>query len=66
MVLRREGTVIKLALVLVAAYTGYRLAYRSEDGRHLGETGDRVVRLTLSLLIAALAGGVTYAALLPH
>ncbi|MEV5967488.1 hypothetical protein AB0L70_37310 [Kribbella sp. NPDC051952] len=57
---------IKFALALAAGYAGYKLAYNSEDGRHYGETGDRAVRLTLSLLIAALAGGVMYAALLPH
>jgi hypothetical protein len=58
--------VIKVGLALAAGYAGYKLAYHSEDGRHYGETGDRVVRLTLSLLIAALAGGITYAALLSH
>ena len=57
---------IKLALSLAAGYAGYKLAYHSDDGRHYGETGDRTVRLTVSLLIAALAGGVTYAALLSH
>ena len=57
---------IKLALGLAAGYAGYKLAYHSEDGRYYGETGDRMVRLTVSLLIAALAGGITYAALLPH
>jgi hypothetical protein len=57
---------IRMALVLVAGYAGYKLAYNSEDGRHYGKTGERSVRLTLSLLIAALAGGVTYASLLPH
>ncbi|HET6988318.1 MAG TPA: hypothetical protein VFI00_16965 [Kribbella sp.] len=45
---------------------GGLLAYHSKDGRHYGETGDRKLRLTLSLLIAALAGGITYAALLSH
>jgi len=57
---------IKLALVVAAGYAGYKLAYHSEDGRHYGKVGDRTLRLTLSLLIAALAGGITYAALLPH
>ena len=57
---------IELALVLAAAYAGYKLAYHSEDGRHYGETGDRAVRLTISLLSAALTGGIMYAALLPH
>ena len=57
---------IKLGLVLAAGYAGFKLAYHSEDGRHYGRTGDRAVRTTLSLLIAGLAGGVTYAALLPH
>jgi hypothetical protein len=57
---------IKLALVLAAGYAGFKLAYHSEDGRHYGRTGERAVRTTLSLLIASLAGGVTYAALLAH
>ena len=57
---------IKLGLVLAAGYAGFKLAYHSEDGRHYGRTGDRAVRTTLSLLIAILAGGITYAALLPH
>jgi hypothetical protein len=57
---------IKLAFVLAAGYAGFKLAYHSEDGRHYGETGERVVRTTVSLLIASLAGGVTYAALLSH
>ncbi|MGW6276069.1 hypothetical protein [Kribbella sp. NPDC055071] len=57
---------IRFGLVLAAGYAGYKLAYHSEDGRHYGETGERAVRLTLSLLIAALVGGVTYAALLSH
>jgi hypothetical protein len=58
--------VIRLGLVLAAGYAGYKLAYHSEDGRHYGETGERAVRLTMSLLIAALVGGVTYAVLLSH
>ncbi|MET9272243.1 hypothetical protein [Kribbella sp. NPDC003557] len=57
---------IKLGLVLAAGYAGFKLAYHSEDGRHYGRTGERAVRTTLALLIAALAGGITYAALLPH
>ncbi|RZU24471.1 hypothetical protein EV645_0113 [Kribbella rubisoli] len=57
---------IKLALVLAAGYAGFKVAYHSEDGRHYGRTGERAVRTTLSLLIACLAGGVTYAALLSH
>jgi hypothetical protein len=57
---------IKLGLVLAAGYAGFKLAYHSEDGRHYGRTGERAVRTTLSLLIAGLAGGVTYAALLPQ
>jgi hypothetical protein len=57
---------IKLALVLAAGYAGFKLAYHSEDGRHYGRTGERAVRTTLSLLIASLAGGVTYAALFAH
>jgi hypothetical protein len=57
---------IKLALVLAAGYAGFKVAYHSEDGRHYGRTGERAVRTTLSLLIASLAGGVTYAALLAH
>ncbi|MEU4194076.1 hypothetical protein AB0E69_19400 [Kribbella sp. NPDC026611] len=57
---------IRFALALAAGYTGFKLAYHSEDGRHYGETGERAIRTTLSLLIAGLAGGVTYAALLAH
>jgi streptomycin 6-kinase len=57
---------IKLGLVLAAGYTGFKAAYHSEDGRHYGETGERAIRATLSLLIASLAGGITYAALLSH
>jgi hypothetical protein len=55
---------IKLALVIGAGYTGYRLAYRSEDGIHYGKVGDRTLRTTLSLFFAALAAGLTYAVLL--
>jgi hypothetical protein len=57
---------IKLAMVLAAGYAGFKLAYHSEDGRHYGQSGDRTLRTTLSLLIAALTAGTTYAALLPH
>ncbi|WP_405058405.1 hypothetical protein OG474_37500 [Kribbella sp. NBC_01505] len=57
---------IKLALVLVAGYAGYKVAYHSEDGQHYGKVGDRVLRTSLSLLIGALAAGVTYVALLSH
>ncbi|HWD77881.1 MAG TPA: hypothetical protein VG497_03340 [Kribbella sp.] len=57
---------IKLALVLAAGYAGYQVAYHSEDGRHYGRTGERAIRTTLSLLIASLAGGLTYAVLLQH
>ena len=55
---------IKLALVLLAGYAGYKVAYHSEDGRHYGKIGDRVLRTSLSLLIGALAAGITYAAML--
>ncbi|WP_327634434.1 hypothetical protein OHB24_31195 [Kribbella sp. NBC_00482] len=57
---------IKLGLVLAAGYAGFKVAYHSEDGRHYGRTGERAIRTTLSLLIASLVGGITYAALLPH
>ncbi|MFF0268407.1 hypothetical protein [Kribbella sp. NPDC004536] len=57
---------IKLGLVLAAGYVGYKVAYHSEDGRHYGRTGERAIRTTLSLLIASLAGGLTYAVLLQH
>ncbi|MGZ0146170.1 hypothetical protein ACXJJ3_03815 [Kribbella sp. WER1] len=57
---------IKLALVLAAGYAGYQVAYHSEDGRHYGRTGERAIRTTLSLLIASLAAGLTYAVLLQH
>ena len=57
---------IKLGLVLAAGHAGFKAAYHSEDGRHYGRTGERAVRTTLSLLIAGLAAGVTYAVLLPH
>jgi hypothetical protein len=58
--------VIKFALVLGAGYTGYKLAYHSEDGRHYGKVGEQGLRATLSLVFAALAAGCTYAALLIH
>jgi hypothetical protein len=57
---------IKLALVLAAGFAGFKLAYHSEDGRHYGKVGDNTLRTSLSLLIACLVAGVTYAALLPH
>ncbi|MFD7159941.1 hypothetical protein ACFV9C_35465 [Kribbella sp. NPDC059898] len=57
---------VKLGLVLAAGYAGYKVAYHSEDGRHYGRTGERTIRTTLSLLIASLAGGLTYAVLLQH
>lgn len=57
---------IKLALVIGAGYTGYKLAYHSEDGIHYGKVGDRTLRTSLSLLFAALGAGLTYAALLLH
>lgn len=57
---------IKLALVLAAGYAGFKVAYHSEDGRHYGKVGAKTLRTTLSLVIAGLAAGVTYAALLPH
>lgn len=57
---------IKLGLVLAAGYAGYKIAYHSEDGRHYGRTGERAIRTTLSLLIASLAGGLTYLVLLQH
>jgi hypothetical protein len=55
---------IKFALVLAAGYTGYQLAYHSEDGRHYGKVGERHLRATLALIFAALAAGCTYAALI--
>ncbi|GAA1127139.1 hypothetical protein GCM10009630_26240 [Kribbella jejuensis] len=57
---------IKLGLVLAAGYAGYKVAYHSEDGRHYGRTGERAIRTTLSLLIASLAAGLTYAVLLQY
>ncbi|MEI8408653.1 MULTISPECIES: hypothetical protein [unclassified Kribbella] len=57
---------IKLALVLAAGFAGFKLAYHSEDGRHYGKLGDNRLRTSLSLLIASLVAGVTYAALLPN
>ncbi|GAA0617223.1 hypothetical protein HPO96_12465 [Kribbella sandramycini] len=57
---------IKLALVLLAGYAGYKVAYHSEDGRHYGKVGDRTLRTSLSLLIGALAAGITYVALLRY
>lgn len=57
---------VKFALVLGAGYTGYKLAYHSEDGRHYGKVGEQGLRTTLALIFAALAAGSTYAALLIH
>jgi len=57
---------IRLALVLGVGYAGFKLAYHSEDGRHYGETGEGSLRTGISLFFAALAGGLTYAALLIH
>ncbi|WP_350276563.1 hypothetical protein [Kribbella sp. HUAS MG21] len=57
---------IKFGLVLAAGYAGFKVAYHSEDGRHYGRSGAHALRTTLSLLIASLAAGVTYAVLLPH
>ncbi|WP_432935674.1 hypothetical protein ACQPXM_21315 [Kribbella sp. CA-253562] len=57
---------IKCALVLGAGYTGFRLAYNSEDGVHYGKVGEQTLRRGLSALFAALAGGLTYAALVLH
>jgi hypothetical protein len=57
---------IKCALVLGAGYTGFRLAYNSEDGVHYGKVGEQTLRRGLSAFFAALAGGLTYAALVLH
>jgi hypothetical protein len=57
---------IRLALVLCACYAGFKLAYHSEDGQHYGKVGDQTLRRGLSLFFGALAGGLTYAALLLH
>ena len=57
---------IRLALVLGVGYAGFKLAYHSEDGRHYGDTGEHSLRTGISLFFAALAGGLTYAALLLH
>jgi len=54
---------IKFAVALGAGYTGYRLAYNSQDGRYYGKVGDQHLRSTLSLLMAALAAGITYVVL---
>jgi hypothetical protein len=55
---------IKLALVIGAAYAAFKLAYHSEDGTHYGKVGDETLRTSLSLLFASLAAGITYAILL--
>ncbi|ADB32367.1 hypothetical protein Kfla_3306 [Kribbella flavida DSM 17836] len=57
---------IKFALVLGAGYTGFKLAYHSEDGVHYGKVGEQALRRGLSLFFAALAGGLAYAALVLH
>jgi hypothetical protein len=55
---------IKLALVLCAGYAAFKLAYHSEDGRHYGKVGEQTLRKGLSIFFGALAGGLTYAALI--
>ncbi|HEY0473841.1 MAG TPA: hypothetical protein VGD34_19360 [Kribbella sp.] len=55
---------IKLALVLCAGYAAFKLAYHSEDGRHYGKVGEQTLRKGLSFFFGALAGGLTYAALI--
>lgn len=55
---------IKVALVLGAGYTGFKLAYHSEDGRYYGAEGERGLRAGFGILFGALAGGVAYALLL--
>jgi hypothetical protein len=57
---------IRLALVLGVGYAGFKLAYHSEDGRYYGDTGEQSLRTAISLIFAALAGGLTYAALVLH
>lgn len=57
---------IRLALVLGAGYTGFKLAYHSEDGRHYGAEGEQKLRAGLGLLFGALAGGLAYAVLWSH
>lgn len=57
---------VKFALVLGAGYIGFKLAYHSEDGRHYGDVGEQGLRAILSLVFAALAAGLTYAALVLH
>ncbi|TWD84365.1 hypothetical protein FB561_5552 [Kribbella amoyensis] len=57
---------VKFGLVLAAGYTGFRLAYNSEDGIHYGKVGEQTLRTGLALFFAALAGGLTYAALVLH
>ncbi|MDX6295553.1 MAG: hypothetical protein QOH50_4628 [Kribbellaceae bacterium] len=57
---------VRFALVLGAGYTGFKLAYHSEDGRYYGDEGEQGLRAGLSLIFGALAGGLTYAALLLH
>jgi hypothetical protein len=57
---------IKLALVVCAGYTGFKLAYHSEDGQHYGKVGEQTLRRGLSVFFGALASGLTYAALVLH
>jgi hypothetical protein len=55
---------VKFALVLGAGYIGFKLAYHSEDGRYYGNEGEQGLRACLGIFFGALAGGLTYAALL--
>ena len=55
---------VRFALVLGAGYTGFKLAYHSEDGRYYGDEGEQGLRAGLGLFFGVLAGGLTYAALL--
>jgi hypothetical protein len=57
---------IRLALVLGVGYTGFKLAYHSEDGRHYADMGEQGLRAGLGIFFGALAGGLAYAALLLH
>jgi hypothetical protein len=57
---------IRFALVLGAGYTGFKLAYHCEDGRYYGDEGEQGLRAGLGIFFGALAGGLTYAALLLH
>jgi hypothetical protein len=55
---------IRFALALGAGYTAFKLAYHSEDGRYYADEGEQGLRAGLGIFFGALAGGVTYAALL--